>query len=88
MATVDVAIGDTIDFVVDCGASLDYDSYQWRPRVRVISSTSQDVKANFVWNASKEFDKSSAKLLPSPKLDAWVQLAQVLLLSNEFAFVD
>ncbi|MCY2981087.1 MAG: PSD1 and planctomycete cytochrome C domain-containing protein [Planctomycetota bacterium] len=88
VTTVDVAIGDTIDFVVDCGASLDYDSYQWRPRVRVISSTSQDVKANFVWNASKEFEKSSAKLLPSPKLDAWVQLAQVLLLSNEFAFVD
>jgi len=86
--TVDVAIGDTIDFVMDCGASPDNDSYQWKPRVRVTSSTNESVKANFVWNASKEFDKSSSSLLPTPKMDAWVQLAQVLLLSNEFAFVD
>ena len=88
VATVDVAVGDTIDFVIDCGASPDHDSYQWKPRVRVTSSTSESVKANFVWSASKEFDKSSASLLPSPKMDAWVQFAQVLFLSNEFAFVD
>ena len=88
VATVDVAVGDTIDFVMDCGASPDNDSYQWKPRVRVISSTSESVKANFVWSASKEFDKSSTSLLPPPKMDAWVQFAQVLLLSNEFAFVD
>jgi len=31
---------------------------------------------------------NSVSLLPSPKMDAWVQLAQVLFLSNEFAFVD
>jgi len=88
VANVDVAIGDTIDFVMDCGASPDHDSYQWRPRVRVTSSTSEEVEANFVWNAFKEFDKSSANLLPPPKMDAWVQLAQVLFLTNEFAFVD
>ncbi len=86
--SVDVAIGDTIDFVVDCGISHSHDNYQWKPRVRVVSSASPDTKANFVWSASKEFEKSSTRLLPAPTMDAWVQLAQVLLLSNEFAFVD
>jgi len=86
--SVDVAVEDTIDFVVECGASPSYDSYQWKPRVRVISSTSQDAKPKFVWNASKEFEMASKSLLPIPKIDAWSQLAQVLFLSNEFAFVD
>ena len=88
LKSVDVAVGDMIDFVVDCGASPDNDGYGWKPRVRVISSASPDIKAKFVWSASKDFEKASTGLLPAPKIDAWVQLAQVLLISNEFAFVD
>jgi hypothetical protein len=73
---VAVKAGDTIDFVVDIGDVLNHDEFLWAPK---ISAESED------WNAASEFSGPAA---PPAYLTAWEQYAQVLLLSNEFAFVD
>ena len=73
-----VEVGDTIDFVVDSRTSTDYDSHLWKV----------DISGHFhgvrrTWNSQKGFHGP----LP-PQLQPVVRLAQVLLLSNEFQFVD
>jgi hypothetical protein len=69
-----VAPGDTIDFLVDCRTDAENDGFQWTP---VITAGSK------VWDAHKDFAG------PGPiSLNAWEKLAQVLLQTSEFAFVD
>jgi hypothetical protein len=68
--------GDTIDFIVDIGDSLNSDQFLWEPVITASDKT---------WSAAAEF----AAPTPAPDyLEPWEQYAQVLLLSNEFAFVD
>jgi hypothetical protein len=76
---VEVKKNDIIDFVVDCRASLDSDSFTWAPILKNNADTS------IAWNAKDDF--SGPKEIPIP-LNAWEKLAQVLLMSNELAFVD
>ena len=71
-----VKAGDTLDFVVDIGGTLSYDQFLWVPII-----TTDGAK----WDARAEFGG------PMPTLHfltPWEQYAQVLLLANEFAFVD
>jgi len=71
-----VKAGDTIDFVVDIGGTLNADQFLWAPVI-----TADGAK----WDARAEFDGPR----PAPVyLTPWEQYAQVLLLANEFAFVD
>ncbi len=69
--------GDVIDLIVDCRESTSHDSYSWKPTIR------QTQGGNHVWIAEKEFHGPTAK-----GLSPWEMLAQVLLLTNEMAFVD
>ncbi len=75
-ASVTVKAGDMIDFVVDIGGTLSYDQFLWSPVVNV-GSVSHDARTEF-----------SGPNPESQYLTPWEQFAQVLLLSNEFAFVD
>ena len=69
-----VQAGDTIDFAVDCVKDAENDAFTWAP---VITFKGK------VWDAGKDFSG------PAPvSLNAWEKLAQVLLQTNEFAFVD
>jgi len=71
-----VKAGDTLDFVVDIGGTLHSDQFLWAPLI-----TADGTK----WDARAEFDGPR----PAPVyLTPWEQYAQVLLLANEFAFVD
>jgi hypothetical protein len=71
-----VKAGDTLDFVVDIGGTLNNDQFLWAP---VISADGTN------WDARAEFTGP----MPAPHhLSPWEQYAQVLLLANEFAFVD
>jgi hypothetical protein len=71
---IGVKAGDTIDFVVGSGGDAESDDFTWDPHIRVGSD---------VWKASDGFAE------PGPQeLDRWARLAQVLLASHEFAFVD
>jgi hypothetical protein len=76
----EVRAGETLDFVVDCRESDGYDGYRWRPRIRVLSGFDS---APRLYSARDDFHGP----LP-PLLSPWEQYAQVLLLTNEFAFVD
>jgi len=66
--------GDSIDFIVDARVDPENDAFSWAPIVKSGDKT---------WNAKDEFAGPPAK-----PLDVWAQYAQVLLETNEFAFVD
>ena len=72
--------GEVIDFIVYCGKSTTCDSYKWDPTLRL-----QTDSEFHVWQASEQFvgPKDHQKLLN--QRDA---LAQILLMSNEFHFID
>ena len=73
-ATVGVRAGDTIDFIVDSRDDYDSDKFAWAPWVE-LDGKRYDAKSDF------------RGPVPMP-LNAWQQFAQVLLLTNEFSFVD
>ena len=73
-----VTEGSTIDFIIDCRDSTSFDSFSWKPTLRV-------TKEGFIrrYNPVSEFHGP----LETP-IDRWTQLAHALLISNEFMFVD
>jgi hypothetical protein len=81
LESVSLRRGDTIDFVVDCRGSITNDSFEWAPIVRSMQSEQPGE-----WNAAANFSGSQPKT--TPPLTAWEKYAQVLLETNEFAFVD
>ena len=76
VTAIELEEGDTIDFIVDIGDVLNSDQFQWQPTI---------VAGDEAWSAAEEF--SGPALVPD-YLSAWEQYAHVLLLSNEFAFLD
>jgi hypothetical protein len=73
----EVRAGQAIDFVTDCLGTNSHDSFEWKVKVRYQAA------------AGKGFDSQRDFAGPAPQpLDAWALLAQALLASNEFAFVD
>lgn len=79
---VEVQEGELIDFVVDCLANEAHDGFGWSPAVEL---TAADGETTLRYNATVDFRGPA----PAPKrLTALEQYAQVLLLANEFIFVD
>jgi hypothetical protein len=74
-----VEAGETLDFVVDIGEQLNSDQFLWSIELREAGAAEQPV----VWSSTADFPRA-----PSPELTPLQQLAQVLLVSNEFLFVD
>lgn len=72
---LEVEKGETIDFIVDIGKVLNSDQYLWSPTISEQSGIAWDSKSDFTINT----------VTP---LDAWEQLAQAMLCSNEFLFLD
>ena len=73
---VEVAPGETLDFVVDLRDNLHSDEFEWAVTLR-------DLAGESAWDAREDFAGTlSAQMSPLE------QLAQVLLLSNEFLFID
>jgi Protein of unknown function (DUF1553)/Protein of unknown function (DUF1549)/Planctomycete cytochrome C len=88
VASLTVEAGDTLDFVVDIRGSLNSDDFHWAPliRERRAGRGSGVVSAANEWDAKKEF--TGPPPTPPEPLTPWERYAQVLLLSNEFMFVD
>jgi hypothetical protein len=74
VAQIAVNAGDTIDFTADCVKNAETDAFEWAP---VIKSGGR------IWDAAKDFAGPAP-----PHLSPWEKFAQVLLQTNEFAFVD
>lgn len=80
----------TIDFIVDIADQLGFDSFVWSPEIRVqpvktaaTSKTDRSQSTVRSWNYSQDF-REPDKIQITP----WQSLAQILLLSNEFQFID
>ena len=80
---IEVKAGDTIDFVVDCGATASGDEFTWAPTVSLVRKDKDEYKTEIVSASAKEFRGP-----PATTLLPWEQLALVMLQSNEFVFVD
>jgi Protein of unknown function (DUF1553)/Protein of unknown function (DUF1549)/Planctomycete cytochrome C len=81
--SLDVELGEKIDFVVDCLKTSDFDSFNWAPIIRTKQVAGSATSVVQLWHSSNDFSG------PAPaRLNAWEQLAQALLVSNEFVFVD
>ncbi len=76
--SLQVSPGDTIDFVVDVRDVLNSDDFLWKIEIAVHAADSTKT-----WNAERDFGGTV-----TATLDPWEQLAQVLLATNEFLFVD
>ena len=74
LKAIDVEQGEIIDFVVDSVGDYEADDFQWSP---VLSIGTQK------WDARAQFSGPAIRNLTPRE-----QLAQVLLLTNEFAFLD
>ncbi|HMJ66404.1 MAG TPA: DUF1553 domain-containing protein, partial [Candidatus Binatia bacterium] len=77
---VELKKDDTLDFIVDYRANLNSDDFKWTPVIKATESEPSE------WSAKKDF--AGPPVPPPPPLNPWEQYAQVLLLSNEFLFVD
>ena len=83
----EVKRGEHLDFIVDCRADENSDSFTWAPRLRYIGELPKEMAgARQDWEARTDFtgpgDSAPKSLTP------WEKYAQVLLLSNEISFVD
>jgi hypothetical protein len=81
-----VRAGDTIDFVVDLRGTPENDAFTWTVTVQLAQADSGSDGApdsTTRWDSAATFRKPKA-----PPLSIWARYAQVLLLSNEFVFVD
>lgn len=74
--TLSVKQGETLDFIVDIDQQLNSDQFLWE-------ITLDDTEGDTRWNAKDDFPRDTIQLLT-----AWEQLAQALLCTNEFMFID
>lgn len=75
--------GESLDFIVTCRTNENSDSFQWAPKVATVEK-----RQPTIWDTARDFPKTSNGQTAEAPLTSWEQLAQVLLLSNEFQFVD
>lgn len=77
--SLDVAAGETIDFVVDIDEQLNNDQYLWAVTIENLRGGEPPAS----WDSEKDFTPKTTE-----KLSPLEQLVQVLLCTNEFMFVD
>jgi len=82
---LDVAKGEHLDFVVDSLGDYESDAFRWAPRIEELVAADQQ-RAGMqpqAWTAEEGFAESVEEAFT-----ALEQYAQVLLMTNEFAFRD
>jgi hypothetical protein len=85
VAGIAVQKGDTLDFVVEPRQTNAFDAFTWAPTVRLTRTNAAVAGGEGVIESDAQRDFSGT----SPAaMSPWEKYAQVLLLSNEFAFVD
>lgn len=80
---VEVKQGDTVDFIVGGRANSESDAFFWLPVIEMAKPPGTKIEGELKWSAGADFRGPSSRLLTT-----WEKYAQVLLQSNEFAFVD
>ena len=77
---IELKAGDVIDFVADCGTNDSHDSFRWQIDIQQTINGQQV----HTWQSQKQFSGAP----PSVRLSPLTQLAQALIMTNEFMFVD
>lgn len=84
--------GDSLYLAVHFNENTGWDSFTWNPIIDLVAATGEEPwQGPNSWEAATEFLASSnhqKDMNNTNPIDPWTQLAQALLLSNEFAFVD
>lgn len=83
--------GERLYLIVHLNENTGWDSFHWPASIELISPEAESEPLKRQWDTAADFAASSSQQQDSQTqstLDAWTQLAQALLLSNEFAFVD
>jgi hypothetical protein len=84
IGAVPVKKGETLDLIVACGENQNNDSFTWHPRIRVTDAAGNDMPTGErEWLSRLGFEGP-----PPPPMQPWEKYVQVLLMSNEFMFVD
>ena len=83
---LNVEAGETINFVVDCRGSVEFDTFAWAPTVTLTGPQVAGGRRQF--DAARDFSGANEPPVPPVKLTAWEKYAQVLMSSNELVFVD
>jgi hypothetical protein len=73
--------GETLDFLADIGEGLNSDQFLWN--IELQESPADLERTGTAWKAEADFPADRVR-----PLTAWEQLAQAVLCSNEFLFVD
>jgi len=87
---VRVKKGDTIDFVIDDRGNGFYAGFRWAPQATLVNSTDPKSSRPIAWSSKRDFPKPQLKrnVAKSAPFGRWEQFVQVLLMSNEFVFVE
>jgi hypothetical protein len=83
LEAMSMSAGDVVDFIVDIRDGLNSDQFLWSPKITIVASTGAGGDGAQSWDAQKDFSGP-----PSQLLNRWEQLAQALMLANEFVFLD
>ena len=84
--SIKVKAGDTLDFITFCKGEDKGERFTWAPTITMKDKDIPAMKGMAMrWDAKTNFMDPSK--LPQP-LGPWEELAQILLLSNEFAIAD
>ena len=75
--------GEILDFTVDCLQNPTGDGFSWSLVVRSAGPDAMHGRPLGVWDSQADF-----KPPPPPKLSPLEEVAQALLMTNEFMFVD
>jgi Protein of unknown function (DUF1553)/Protein of unknown function (DUF1549)/Planctomycete cytochrome C len=78
-----VEAGQVIDFVMSPGDSSSWDSFYWRVGIQLVAADGRVLETESAKHFSGPYDSPT-----NQPLSRLAQLAQALLMSNEFAFVD
>lgn len=78
--SISISKGDFVDFVVDIDEVLNSDQFLWEISIMELG---QGASTPTHWDSKDDFPRQTV-----PSLSPWEQLAQVLLCTNEFMFVD
>jgi hypothetical protein len=75
--SIAVLAGDTLDLIVDSQVDTNSDTFEWTVQIKYTEGDLAEYRSR------RDFQTLSAELS-----DAWTQLAQSLLATNEFCFID
>lgn len=86
---IQVARGETLDFVLSCRKDTNSDSFAWAPTLEAVLSpgTAGEKGAQTQWDAAADFAGPTLTVKHQP-LTPWEAYTQALLMTNEFQFMD